>query len=343
MKPNMGLILPTGFKMDLPRDSPYDEIARVAVLAEELGYQYLWSFDHLLTFPDPTYKILEPWSVISALARDTKKVRLGTLVTCVAFRNPGLLAKIVTTVDLISKGRVDVGIGAGWWQPEFEQFGFQTFSARVALFEEYIQILDGLLSGQEVTFNGQFFKISRAKINPPPIQKPSIPIWVGATRPKMLRIVARYAKRWNMRGTPEYYNEEKDLISRNLKKQGRSAADLVDSIYVLVALASSKEQAKEIASSIYDRGQRLPMSQRIRNATEDPGLVLSYLGRKTGISAARRIDDPAASDVIGSADECVSKLSRYVDLGVGNLFVYLVGCDKPGTLETFTDKVVTKL
>jgi len=342
MKPNMGLILPTGFKMDLPQDSPYEKISKVAVLAEELNYHYLWSFDHLLTFPDPTFGILEPWSVLSALARDTKKIRLGTLVTCVAFRNPGLLAKIATTVDLISNGRIDLGIGAGWWQPEFKQFGFQTYSVRATLFEEYIQILDGLLSAKEVSFDGKFFKLSKAKINPLPIQKPSIPIWVGATRPKMLEIVAKYAKRWNMRGTPAYYAAERDLLSRNLDKEGRTANDLIMSVYVLVALANNEEQAKKIASIIYHAGQPLPVSQRLRIALNDPSLALQYVKRKTGINT-KRIDDPAASDIIGNAEECVSRLSKYVDLGVKHLFVYLVGCDRPETLETFTDKVVAKL
>src|SRR5579862_5657475 len=167
--------------MDLPANSPYEEIEKIALSAEELGYKYLWSFDHLLSFPDTTFPILEPWSVLSALARQTKKIRLGTLVTCAAFRNPGLLAKIAATVDVISKGRVDLGIGAGWWQPEFIQFGFETFSVRPSLFEEYIQVLNGLLSGNEVTFTGRHFRFAKARIYPIAEQKPTIPIWVGAT------------------------------------------------------------------------------------------------------------------------------------------------------------------
>lgn len=342
MKPKMGLILPTGFKMDLPSKSPYEEISKVAVSAENLGYHYLWSFDHLLTFPDPSYAIFEPWSILPALARDTKTIRLGTLVSCSAFRNPGMMAKIAVTVDFISQGRVELGIGAGWWQPEFLQFGFETFSFRAALFDEYIQILNALLSGKEVTFKGRFFKLSGAKINPLPIQKPTIPIWVGATRPKMLEIISKHASRWNMRGTPEYYTAECERLDKNLLTAGRKPQDLTRSVYVLVGLVKNGEEEKALRERIYHTStkQATPTSKKLMTGLKHPDMAVDYLRRRTG---RMRIDDPVKSDIIGTADECLNQLSKYVDLGVEHLFVYLVGCNENDTLESFTDKVVNRL
>jgi alkanesulfonate monooxygenase SsuD/methylene tetrahydromethanopterin reductase-like flavin-dependent oxidoreductase (luciferase family) len=276
--------------------------------------------------------------LLSALAVRTKRIRLGTLVSCASFRNVGLLSKTASTLDWISSGRVELGIGAGWYKPEFDAFGFKTFDVRVGLFSEYIQTLTSLMKGEKVTFGGNHVTISNAYILPPPVQKP-LPIWVGATRPKMLKIVAKYADRWNMRGTPEYYSYEREKLEDNLVSEGRTRDAIQKSIYVLVALSSKTERSK-IHRKIYAQNNPSAISYKVKTAIENPRLAMEYLQSKIGRT---RIDDPAASDIIGPPEACLAQLSRYYDLGVRDFFLYLLDLEDQSTLETFTDKVANQL
>jgi alkanesulfonate monooxygenase SsuD/methylene tetrahydromethanopterin reductase-like flavin-dependent oxidoreductase (luciferase family) len=340
MKQNFGLILPTGFKMDLPQNSPYETLERITLSAEELGFNSIWSFDHILSHPDSSYPILEPWSVLAALATRTKKIRMGTLVTCAPFRHPAVLAKIAATADLLSSGRIELGIGAGWYEKEFVQFGIDGFQARASLFEEYIQILTSLLEGKEVNFVGKHYRLTQARIVPSSTQRPSIPLWVGATRPRMLRAIARYASRWNMRGTPEYFESETRALTTFLEREGRSINDIEKSIYCWIHVAPNRESLEVDRISTTHQSPQGAWPERIKKAAKNPQLVEDYIRRRTG---RRRMSDPLASDITGTAEECVSRLGEYVDLGVSNFFLYVVGLEKPETLEFFRDQVAAKV
>jgi probable F420-dependent oxidoreductase len=176
----------------------YNEIREMAQTADAGGLDSIWIFDHLLfRFPgQPTEGIWEGWTLLSALAEATQQVELGTLVLCNPFRNPALLAKMAHTLDEISSGRLILGLGAGWHQPEFEAFGFP-FDNRVDRFEEALQIVAPLLRGDAVTFDGAYYQTRDCVIVPPGPRPAGIPLLVGASGPRMLRLTARHADQWN--------------------------------------------------------------------------------------------------------------------------------------------------
>ena len=167
-----------------------------ARLAEELGLDSVWVCDHFVSEPpgSPPEGIHEGWTILSALAAATSNVEVGQLVMCSSFRNPALLAKMATTADEVSAGRLVLGLGAGWYDPEHVAFGYP-IDRRVDRFEEALQIVTSLLRGERVTFEGRFHHVRDAVLLPPPGRQ--IPILVAANRPRMLRLTARYADAWN--------------------------------------------------------------------------------------------------------------------------------------------------
>jgi alkanesulfonate monooxygenase SsuD/methylene tetrahydromethanopterin reductase-like flavin-dependent oxidoreductase (luciferase family) len=161
--------------------------------AEAVGLDSLWVCDHLLSGP-PDDGIHEGWTILAALAASTHRVELGQLVTCTSFRHPALLAKMATTADTVSDGRLILGLGAGWYDPEYQAFGYPT-DHRVSRFEEALRIIGPLLRGERVTLAGTYSQVRDAVLRPPP-DRP-IPILVAAEGRRMLRLTARYADAWN--------------------------------------------------------------------------------------------------------------------------------------------------
>jgi alkanesulfonate monooxygenase SsuD/methylene tetrahydromethanopterin reductase-like flavin-dependent oxidoreductase (luciferase family) len=174
----------------------WSEVHAFTGRAEALGLQSVWVCDHFVSSPPgrPVEGIHEGWTILSALAASTTRVELGQLVMCASFRNPALLAKMAATADAISGGRLILGLGAGWYDPEYEAFGYPT-DHRVGRFEEALQIIGPLLHGESVAFAGRFHQVRNAMLLPPP-DRP-IPILVAAKGPRMLRLTARYADAWN--------------------------------------------------------------------------------------------------------------------------------------------------
>jgi alkanesulfonate monooxygenase SsuD/methylene tetrahydromethanopterin reductase-like flavin-dependent oxidoreductase (luciferase family) len=178
--------------------APYAEIARHFHIAEELGFVSAWINDDLMV---PDYADFEPWTLLGALARDTTRIRLGTMVTAITFRHPSLLAAQVTTLDQISDGRVTVGLGSGGPPHPYGAFGQAEWSPRerVERLEEQAAILDALLRGQHVTREGRHYPVRDAQL-PPPVQRPRPPLVIAAHGDRALRVVARYADGWNTLG-----------------------------------------------------------------------------------------------------------------------------------------------
>lgn len=200
----------------------YTEIREIAQAAEASGMDSIWFFDHLLFRfePEKTQGIWECWTLLSALAECTNRVELGTLVLCNPFRNPALLAKMAHTVDEISNGRLILGVGAGWHEPEFDAFGY-SFARRVDRFEEALQILLPLLRGETVNFAGNHYQAKDCVITPPGPRPDGIPLLIGAGQPRMLRLTARYADMWNT----AWLGESAGLTER-LEKLHSACADV---------------------------------------------------------------------------------------------------------------------
>ena len=180
------------------RTATYAELREVAQTAEGAGLDSIWVYDHLLfrSPGEPTTGIYECWSMLAALAADTSRVEIGTIVLAIPFRNPALLAKMAVTVDEISGGRLILGIGAGWNEPEFDAFGIP-FDHRVGRFEEALQIILPLLREGKVDFHGRYYQADDAVLVPRGPRPSGPPILIAGRRPRMLRLTVEHADLWN--------------------------------------------------------------------------------------------------------------------------------------------------
>jgi probable F420-dependent oxidoreductase len=217
----------------------FSAIRGLAQLADDGGLDSIWLFDHLLFRFEgkSTEGIWECWTLLSALAEATKRVEVGTIVLCNPFRNPALLAKMAHTLDEVSDGRLILGLGAGWHKPEFDAFGFP-FDHRVSRLEEALQIIRPLLHGESMTFSGTYYQVEECVITPTGPRPEGIPLLVGAKGPRMLRLTAQYADKWNT----AWLGEAAELAARveplhaACAETGRDPATLAVTVGVDVAL-----------------------------------------------------------------------------------------------------------
>lgn len=214
---------------------PYDSIRAVAQQAEADGFDSVWLPDHLLYHPPggPIRGIWECWTVLSALAEATKRVEIGTLVACNSFRNPAILAKMATTADEVSHGRIILGVGAGWNEPEYRAFGLP-FDNRVGRFEEALQILRPLLHEGHVDFSGRYYQAPGCDIAPRGPRQEGPPLMVGAEGPRMLRLAARHGDLWNTGyvGRPETMAERLARFKAACHEVGRDPATIGTTAFV---------------------------------------------------------------------------------------------------------------
>ncbi|MGZ8513747.1 MAG: LLM class flavin-dependent oxidoreductase [Candidatus Limnocylindrales bacterium] len=192
----IGIILPIAEEDGIDGVPDYPAIRAMAVGAETAGLDSVWVFDHLLSRDDDgTTGIHECWTILAAVAEATRRVQLGTLVMCTGFRNAALLAKMAATLDHLSGGRLILGIGCGWHDPEYEAFGYPT-DHRVGRFEESLAVITGLIRTGRSDLAGRFVTANDAVLLPP--ARPDLPILVAAKRPRMLELTARHADAWNL-------------------------------------------------------------------------------------------------------------------------------------------------
>jgi probable F420-dependent oxidoreductase len=194
----VGLLLPDTQGQVNGRDPRWRDIAAIARTAEDVGFDSIWVTDHFIQrSPDGTRGPWECWSLLSALAAITERVEIGTLVLCTGFRNPAMLAKMADTVEEISDGRLILGLGAGWSEPEYLAFGYP-FDHRVDRFEEAIQIITSLLRTGHADFDGTYYQANDCELVPRGPRADGPPIIVGTTSPRMMRLTAKYADGWNV-------------------------------------------------------------------------------------------------------------------------------------------------
>lgn len=237
-----GLALPHyGFSFPDAGRVTFERVAETAREAERLGFDSVWVSDHFYLSiaryggGEDLHDALEPITTLAGLAAVTSRIRLGTLVLSAPFRHPAVLAKSASTLDLFAGGRVDLGVGSGWYEPEFEDFGydFAPTAERFRVLEETLAVLRGLFGEGAATFDGEFFHLNNARCLPRSPQAPRLPVWLGAKGgPKALRLAARYADGWNAawRWTPESYAEKAAAADRACEGEGRDPASLRRSV-----------------------------------------------------------------------------------------------------------------
>ena len=231
------------YGVQIPQNRPLGEVVDRWRLAEQLGFASCWLPDHLV----PPFRIdgpmLEAWTLLAALATHTERVRIGVLVSCNTFRHPPLVAKQAVTIDHISGGRLEMGLGAGWFVPEHEMFGIALPEPPelVGRFREAVAVIDLLLRQDTATYDGRFYQVREAPFRPAPVQRPRPPLTLGAHGPKMLRIVAEYADRWNSTGTVAEMAERNRILDEQCAVVWRDPAAVVRShLYVPALLPSER-------------------------------------------------------------------------------------------------------
>ena len=244
----IGIVLPIAEEDGDPDVPSYALIREMAVGAEAAGFDSIWVYDHLLfRFDGRTTGIHECWTILSAIAEATKRAELGTLVMCTGFRNAGLLAKMAATLDHVSGGRLILGVGSGWHDPEYDAFGYPT-DHKVSRFEESLAVITSLIRDGEVTLEGRYMTARDAVLRPP--ARPDLPILVAAEGPRMLELTARHADAWNLAwfGLPdERLARIREELSQACERVGRDPATLSITVGITVRypeLAFSATDAK---------------------------------------------------------------------------------------------------
>ena len=215
----------------------YAEVLEAWLEADRLGFDTGWLHDHLLNQNDITRPEDEGWTVLTALLVQSRRIRGGLMVTANTFRHPGVLAKIATTVDVVSGGRLEIGLGAGWFEEEHRQYGLALppLSERMARLEEASQVLEALWTAPRASFAGVHYQLREAIHEPKPVQRPHPPLVIGTSGERLgLRIAARHAQTWNMaRATPEEFARKSARLDQHCREIGRDPAEVERSIQFL--------------------------------------------------------------------------------------------------------------
>jgi F420-dependent oxidoreductase-like protein len=216
------------------QDTTAAELREFWRAADDGGFDHVWVFDHLDSIGPggPDRPVFEGWALQAAIATATQRVRIGCLVTGNTYRHPALLAKLAVTVDHLSEGRLEFGIGAAWAENEHETLGFEGLDHRVGRLSESLRIIRSLWTEERTTFEGRYYRLRDAIANPKPVQKPHPPIWIGAAGTQTLRLAARHADVWNVSGgaTPERYRELSQQLDEACGAIGREPGDIRRSV-----------------------------------------------------------------------------------------------------------------
>jgi F420-dependent oxidoreductase-like protein len=222
-----------------PQHTTWADMLAVWQAADDIEvFESGWTFDHFYPiFSDTTGPCLEGWTTLTALAQATHRVRLGTLVTGIHYRHPAVLANMVSTLDIISGGRLELGIGAGWNEQESGAYGIElgTPRQRSDRFEEACEVLVGLLSEETTTFKGDYYQLVEARNEPKGVQRPHPPICIGGSgEQRTLRTAARFAQHWNfVGGTPEEFAHKREVLHSHCHDIGRDPAEILLSTHVM--------------------------------------------------------------------------------------------------------------
>ena len=255
------------------------------------GYDSLWAFDHFYPIftPDPAGPCMENWTLLSALSQRTRRARIGALVNSNTYRNPCLTAKMAATLDHVSGGRLNLGLGAGWYELEHRSFGidFKTVRGRLEALDESCQIIKDMFTKDRTTIEGKHYHVVDAVCNPKSLQKPHIPLMIGGHGEKsLLKIVAKHADMWNtMHANPAEMKRLIDVIERHGDTVGRNTDEIEKTMMMALCYNAPKEREQMISGFVASTAQITPEQARDRI-------------------------------MIGGKDECLDKIAQYAKVGV---------------------------
>ena len=310
-----GVFVPQGWKMELAAidgaEAKWAKTVEVAELAEQLGYDSLWVYDHVHNVPRPAHEaVFECWTTIAAISQRTSRIRLGQMVGCASYRNPGLLAKITSTVDVISGGRLDWGIGAGWYENEYTAYGYEfpEPKVRIGMLRETVEIVRSMWTEPDTTYDGRYFQLRGAQCDPKPLQQPHPPILIGGGGEQLtLRVVARLADRANFGGKPEEWARKREVLQGHCRDVGRDE-DEIEKTW------SPEVFVRETEAEIDAAGSR------------------SFWGEPA--------ESWRAGNLVGTPEQVAEKVQRYVDLGCTSFMPWCSDYPDTTTLRLFADQVI---
>jgi len=296
-----------------PQHTTYEDYRDLWKSAEDLGFDWASVFDHFIPIQsNPEGPCFEGLTLLSAMAAQTSRIRCGVLVIGNTYRHPAVLANIAATIDHISGGRLELGVGAGWWEMEHQEYGIELppIGRRIRMLGEALPILKSLWTAHRTTFEGRYYQVTDALCEPKPVQQPSIPLWVGGAGERLtLRTVAESADGWNTFFMPEAeYQHKLDVLAEHCRAVGRNPQDIRKSLVVQAVV-------RQDASSVKVQVERLAKARGVTPA--------QLQGRM----------------IFGTPEQCVEQLLPYVKLGVSD---FIIGARAPVDFETL-ELVATKV
>jgi F420-dependent oxidoreductase-like protein len=316
-----GTFVPQGWRMDLAGISDpvekYRKMRRCAAEAEAAGYDSLWLYDHFHTVPTPqTEATLECWASMAALSRDTSRIRLGQMVTCNGYRPPALLAKMASCVDVFSEGRLIVGIGAGWYQHEYEAYGYEfpETPERLRMLREALQVLKAMWTQERAEFEGRYYHLRGAINEPKPVQKPHPPLWIGGGGERVtLKLVAQYGDACNFGGDPATLRHKLEVLRAHCEAAGTDYGRIVKSTEIHAIVGDDAEVAAVV-------------EETARRTMQEP-------------EAVRAEFEP----FVGRPEQVAEAIQAAVDVGIEYFIVFQPNLADEGVIRRFAEDVIPRL
>jgi F420-dependent oxidoreductase-like protein len=319
-----GVFVPQGWKMSLTAiadpSEQFEAMTNVAKEADKGPWDSIWVFDHFHTVPTPTSNtVFESWTISATLARDTTKVNVGQMVNCNGYRNPALFAKIASTVDAASHGRLYAGYGAGWYEHEWRAFGygFPETKERMAMFKEGVQIIHKMWTEDQPTFSGKYYSIDKP-YNEPKSGVPGrkIPLWIGGGGEQVtLRLVAQYGDACNVGGgNPDVIKQKLEILQAHCAKENRDYSEIV----------------KSTGFNVYPVAPGVDPEQTTVKLRESMGNV--------------SFEDFAKENFVGTVDEIGERIQKGIDAGADYGIIYIPGLAYDlDPMHLFEEGVIAKI
>ena len=326
-----GLFIPQGWRLDLVGIEPTDQWRVMSDLATYVdrgdAWDSLWVYDHFHTVPVPTGEAThEAWSLMAAFAATTSRIKLGQMCTAMSYRNPAYLAKFAATSDVISGGRIQMGIGGGWYEHEWRAYGygFPSAGVRLARLDEGVQIMRDAWRDGVVTFDGKHYQVDGAIVAPRPLQKGGIPLWIAGGGEKVtLRIAAQYAQYTNFTSEPEGFEHKSQVLADHCRDLGTDFGAIVRSANINAVVATTEGEVKDRLAAVRSR-------------------ISGLTGEAAADAMLNSMSTPQAGS--GTPEQLVEALQRLRGLGCEYAICYFpeAAYDRSG-IELFEREVIPAL
>ena len=325
-----GLFIPQGWRLDLVDIPPADHWQVMRDLAQHADsgpWDSLWVYDHFHTVPVPTDEAThEAWSLMAAYAATTSRIKLGQMCTAMSYRNPVYLSKVAATTDVISGGRVQMGIGGGWYEHEWRAYGygFPSAGVRLARLDEGVHIMRDAWRDGRVSFDGKHYQVDGAIVAPKPLQDNGIPLWIAGGGEKVtLKIAAKYAQYTNFTSEPEGFRHKSEVLEGHCREVGTDYGAIVRSANFNAVVAGSEAEVR-------DRVERIRARQSTKANAEAVDAMLASV--------------TSADSASGTPEQVIERLTRLRDLGCEYAILYFpeAAYDRSG-IELFEREVIPAL